>query len=210
MFDARRPGARRAAAHVRPVGQPDVARQPLPVADLPAGVGVGLVRRSRRARAPRGRSLRAAPPARGRCAIRARACRPGSRSRSRTKASQSRTARPHHVVDGGDVGRPGLPLLRQRAPAFGRQPVEAALALAGLLDPAALDQAAVLEPQQGRVERRQREGQPPAGSRLDQLADLVAVPRPRLRAATASSISVLPFFSSALNMVDASPICSDA
>src|SRR6187200_1704125 len=104
--------------------------------------------------------------------------RPGSRKRSRTKAFQSRTARPQDGVDRGDIGAPGLAVLLERAPAVGRKAVEAALALAGLLDPAALDQAAIFQAQQRRIERRQGVGQPPAGACLDQLTDLVAVARP--------------------------------
>src|SRR5687767_9400940 len=103
----------------------------------------------------------------------------GSAIRSRTKASQLRTARSDHVVDGRHVGRPRLSLLLEHAAAILRQPVITALAFAGLLDPAALDPAAILEAEQGRVEGRERELQPAAGSLLDQLADLVSVPRPR-------------------------------
>ena len=98
--------------------------------------------------------------------------------RARTKAVQSRTALSDDVVDRGHVGFPRLPLPGQDAPAFGREPVEAAFALAGFLDPSSLDPSAVLEPQQRRIEGRQREVQPPARPRLDELADLVAVPRP--------------------------------
>ena len=58
---------------VCPFRQPDVARQLFPVADLAAGMGIGVCVRSRRRPAPRDRSPRAAPPAHGRCAIRARA-----------------------------------------------------------------------------------------------------------------------------------------
>src|SRR5688572_12471189 len=100
---------------------------------------------------------------------------PGSCRRSRTKAFQSRTARPQDVVDRRDVGAPVFTMLLERAPAVGSEPVEAALALAGFLDPAPLDQAAILEAQQRRIERRQGEGEAAAGTRLDQLADLVAV-----------------------------------
>src|SRR6185295_10955172 len=97
-------------------------------------------------------------------------------SRTRANSCQSRIADAHHVVDGGDVGLPRRALLRQHAPALTREPVETALALARLLDPTALEPPAVLEPEQRRVQRGQREGQPPARPGLDELADLVAVP----------------------------------
>jgi hypothetical protein len=70
---------------------------------------------------------------------------------------------------------PGFPMVLEGAPAVAGEPVEAALALAGLLDPSPLDQAAILEAQKRRIGRRQGKGEPPAGMRLDQLADLVAV-----------------------------------
>ena len=66
------------------------------------------------------------------------------------------------------------------APPFRRETVKAALALPGLLDPTPFDPAAVLEPQQRGIERRQRELQTAAGARLDQLADFITVARTRL------------------------------
>src|SRR4029077_17421523 len=48
-------------------------------------------------------------------------------------------------------------------------------------DPPALDQTAVLEAQEGGVQRRQREREPSARPRLDQLSEFVAVPRPRFQ-----------------------------
>src|SRR5918912_1780781 len=84
---------------------------------------------------------------------------------------------PHHRLDRADERRPGLPLLGQLAASCRREPVETAPPLARLLDPAALDPAAVFETEQRGVERGEREGQPAARARLDQLADLVPVPR---------------------------------
>src|SRR5688500_17763231 len=69
----------------------------------------------------------------------------------------------------------------QRAAALRGEAVEAPLALAGPFNPAPLDQAAVFEPQEGGVERRQRKRQASARSCFDELADLVAMPRPRLQ-----------------------------
>ena len=100
----RRPG-------VRAIGEPQILCHPLPVADLPGGVGVRLGVGLRRERSPRGRSLRAATRAPSRSATRARARRPGSFRCERTKASQSRIAPLHHLIDGRDVGLPVLPLL---------------------------------------------------------------------------------------------------
>src|SRR4051812_47477792 len=99
----------------------------------------------------------------------------------RTNEVQSRIAGFHHLVDGRDVGAPVLALRREYPVAFGGQPVETALPLARLLDPAALDPAAVLETQQCRVERRERECQLAGGPSLDQFADLVAVTRTRFQ-----------------------------
>src|SRR5688572_27595680 len=69
----------------------------------------------------------------------------------------------------------------ESSPAVCGEPIEAPFALAGLLHPPSLDQAAVLEPQQGGVERRQRKTQAPAGPRFDELPDLVSMPRPGLQ-----------------------------
>src|SRR5262245_3087670 len=111
-----------------------------------------------------------------------RASRPGSRSssrtRSRTNARQSRISAIHHVVHGLDVELPDGTLIGQNPAARRRQSVETAIALARLFDPATLDPAAVFEPQERRIQRRQRKGQPAARPRLDELADLVAMARP--------------------------------
>src|SRR5262245_2817569 len=86
--------------------------------------------------------------------------------------------RSRHEADRLDEGVPGLALLRQRLLACRREAVEAATALPRLLDPRALDPAALLEAIEQGVERVQMEDQPPAGLRVDQLAELVAVPWP--------------------------------
>src|ERR687898_1542888 len=98
-----------------------------------------------------------------------------ARSRStrwlRTYCSQSRMGGPHDSLDGADEGLPGLALFGQHAASLWREPVEAPSPLTCLLDPAALDPAAVLETQQRGIERRKGERQLPARPRLDQLAD---------------------------------------
>src|SRR5439155_8258887 len=70
---------------------------------------------------------------------------------------------------------PAAALGGERPFPFGGQPVVAAAALAGLLHPAAGDHAAPLEPVEQRVERGDVEAEDPAGARVDQLPQLVAV-----------------------------------
>src|SRR6476661_3803165 len=82
----------------------------------------------------------------------------------------------HDCFHGGDERLPRLALLRQHAASLWHEPVETSPALTWLLDPAAFDPAAVLEAQQRGVERGEGERQPPSRARLDQLADLVAMP----------------------------------
>jgi hypothetical protein len=65
----------------------------------------------------------------------------------------------------------------QHLPAFGGEPVITTPALSCLLHPAAIDQSALLEPIQHRIQRGDLEGDGAIGARLDQLADLVAVTR---------------------------------
>src|SRR3954471_16955735 len=81
---------------------------------------------------------------------------------SRTYCSQSRIGGPHHCFYGADECFPGLPLLAQYAAPLGREPVEAPAPLTRLLNPAALDPAAVLEAEQRGVERREGKRQLPA------------------------------------------------
>src|SRR5262245_5305343 len=82
-----------------------------------------------------------------------------------------------HPPDRLDEGVPGLPLLDKDALALRRQPVEAAATLIGLLDPRPLDPAALLEAVEQRVERIDVKLQLSARARLDQLAQVVAMPR---------------------------------
>ena len=90
---------------------------------------------------------------------------------------------------------PGPALLEQYTLTSGRDPVEAAPPLAGLLDPCPLDPAAFLEAIEQRIERVEVEHQSPARLCLDQLAQLVAVPG-RASSTDSSSSSAAPFFSS--------------
>src|SRR5262245_55852604 len=75
----------------------------------------------------------------------------------------------------GDEPPPVGALLGEHAPPGLGDPIVAAPPLAGLLDPASLDPAAILEPVQRGVERREREPAAPARARLDELRDLVPV-----------------------------------
>src|SRR5262245_27524254 len=79
-----------------------------------------------------------------------------------------------------DERRPRLSLCGQHAAAFDRHLIEAAAALVGLFDPGALDPATLFESIEQGVERIDVEGQRAAGPGVDQLAQLVAVPRPRV------------------------------
>jgi len=72
---------------------------------------------------------------------------------------------------------PGAALFAEHAATGGGQPAIAAPSLARLLHAAALNPAAFLEPIQERIQRRGAERHGSAGSLLDRLADLVAMPR---------------------------------
>src|SRR5262249_958249 len=96
-------------------------------------------------------------------------------SAARTARFQSDTLGSGHAVDGGDEVVPdALPLLEDGT-ALGREAVVAAAALARLLDPAALDEAALLEAIEERVEGGDVEAEDAVGALLDLLVDLVAV-----------------------------------
>src|ERR671921_804842 len=98
-------------------------------------------------------------------------CRKSTQGRSGGFASRDQPYGLDEVV-------PGLALPHQHALPHRCEPVEAAPALTRLLDPCALDPAALLEAIEQRIERVEMEHQPPARPCLDQLAKLVAVPRP--------------------------------
>jgi hypothetical protein len=72
---------------------------------------------------------------------------------------------------------PGIALAGEDATALGSQTVEAAPPLPSFLNPPALQPAALLQPVQERVERRDVELQLSGGSRFNQFADFVAMTR---------------------------------
>jgi hypothetical protein len=87
-------------------------------------------------------------------------------------------AGPHDSVDGGDKLLPGSALGLQEFPPGGRQPVTPAAAFAVFLQPAAGDQATVLQPEQDGVQRPDAEADLSVGTFLNQLADVVSMARP--------------------------------
>src|SRR5688500_19907079 len=83
-------------------------------------------------------------------------------------------------IHGGDERLPRVALLREHAPAFNGQGIEATSPLAWLFHPPAVQPAAFFEAIEQRIERGDIELHPAFGPALDQLADLVTVARPRL------------------------------
>src|SRR5690606_14199490 len=104
----------------------------------------------------------------------------GSRARPASRARN--VSRQSAMLDPGDQRHrvhealPGLALALEHAAAVRGQRVVAPPALARPLDPATLQPAALLEPVQQRVRRGDVEHELATGPRLDELADLVAVP----------------------------------
>src|SRR5262245_5710326 len=102
-------------------------------------------------------------------------------SRARTSLCQScmvsSSGDPAHRLD---ERLPCLDLRREHAVTVGRELVEPAAPLAGLLDPGPLDPTSLLEPIQQRVQRIDVERQEPARADVDQLAELVTVTGLRL------------------------------
>src|ERR687883_1594761 len=84
---------------------------------------------------------------------------------------------PRDAVDRQHELAPRTALGREHLPPLAREAVVAAAPLAGLLHPPPLDPAAPLELVEERVERGHVEPEHAAGAGLDQLAQLVAVPR---------------------------------
>src|SRR5262249_34832149 len=101
--------------------------------------------------------------------------RPAASSACVTRTAMSGMADPRNAIERGEKVLPDAALLREHLAACGGQPVVAAAALAGALDPAALDQAAVLEAIERGVERGGVKGDGAARSLVDQAADVVAV-----------------------------------
>jgi hypothetical protein len=81
-------------------------------------------------------------------------------------------------------------LLGEDAPSIGRHLVEPPAAFGGLLDPDALDPAALLEAVEQGVDGIEVKLQPPVRPCLDQLAQLVAMPEPRVAVIRPSSVVV--------------------
>src|SRR5262245_30493663 len=84
------------------------------------------------------------------------------------------------AVDGVDEIAPGASLRGEHARTRGRQLVEPPPPLTRLLDPAALNPAALFQSIQKGVQRRRAEREDAARARFDQLAQLVAVAGARL------------------------------
>src|SRR3954471_21301932 len=97
-------------------------------------------------------------------------------SRRSSERAQSGILEARDAIDCGDEGLPAGALRVEDPPAGGRQAVVPAAPLAGLLDPLPANHAALFQPVQQRVQRSDVIADFPAGFRLDQLADLVAVP----------------------------------
>src|SRR5262245_31924874 len=103
--------------------------------------------------------------------------RPASRARSSSVQSGregSGMVELQDAVNAGNELRPRPALLLEHLLALGGHAVVPPAALSGLLDPAPLDPAAVLEAIEQRIEGRDLEPHRPARPRLDQLRQLVA------------------------------------
>src|SRR5512134_833021 len=96
-------------------------------------------------------------------------------SRARTSFCQSCMFRSRDPAYGLDERLPCFDLSSEHTVTLGRNFVEAAPPLAGLLDPGSLDPATLLEPIEQRVQRIDVERQERARADVDQLAELVAV-----------------------------------
>src|SRR6185437_8990820 len=82
-----------------------------------------------------------------------------------------------NALHGSHKFNPGVALLLQDEAACRRELVIAAAALAGFFHPAALDPAALLQPVQQRIKRRDVEGERAVRLLLNELADFIAVAR---------------------------------
>src|SRR5688572_9214665 len=101
-------------------------------------------------------------------------------SRARTSLCQSCMLRSRDPAYGLDERLPCLDLLGEHAVTVGRELVEPAPPLAGLLDPGSLDPTSFLQPVEQRIQRIDVERQEPAGADVDQLAALVTMAGLRL------------------------------
>src|SRR5690348_16178291 len=107
--------------------------------------------------------------------------RPGSRRASarclRTSLRQSRILHPRDLADGSHELLPAVPLCLERPLTTCRDAVVAPPPLTGLLHPSPLDPPSALHAIEHRVQRRDVKVQHAVGARLDQPAQIVAVPR---------------------------------
>src|SRR5690349_5269625 len=99
-------------------------------------------------------------------------------SRASRSSRQLRMFACHDAADGVHEIGPAASLFGQHFPPLGRDPVEAPLPLRLAVAPLPRDPAALLEPVEQRIERGRLELAAAVRSRVDQLADLVAMPRP--------------------------------
>src|SRR5439155_25550456 len=99
----------------------------------------------------------------------------------RTYSAQSGMARPHDLVDGDHKCVPGTTLVLQEFASRGRQPVQAPPPLARLFQPAAGNQAAILQAKQNGIERADAKSDLPVGSLFNKLAEVVSVARTRFK-----------------------------
>src|SRR6185436_14167839 len=97
--------------------------------------------------------------------------------RARRSASHSGMVHSGNEAHGLDEGLPCAALTGQHFSAGGSQAVETASPLSRLLHPASLQPAAFLESVEKGIERRDVKLERAVRARLNQLADLVAVPR---------------------------------
>src|SRR5262245_45041885 len=100
--------------------------------------------------------------------------------RGRTCCAQSGMFASRDAPYGFHECSPRFLLLSKHAPPFGGDLVEAAAPLVGLLHPGALDPSALLQAIQQGVEGIDVELQLAAGTRVDQLAQVITVPGPRV------------------------------
>src|SRR5688572_16119922 len=113
------------------------------------------------------------------------ASRAGSRRkvprRNAIAGRQSGMASAGDELHGPNERLPGVALAGEHATAFRGQGVETAPSFTGFLDPLSLQPSALLEAVQQGIERRDVKPHGAVRSLLDQLADLIAVARPRLQ-----------------------------
>src|SRR5580658_4112638 len=109
----------------------------------------------------------------GRKPLRGRCC--------RTYSGQSGMARPYDLVDGGHKFVPGAALVLQKLASRRRQAVQAPPPLARLFQPAAGNQAAILQAKQNGVERSDAKADLPLATLFNSLAEVVSVARTRLK-----------------------------